>query len=89
MLPRRLFQGRLDFAVYRLQFKFSKIMANKLVGYFKDSFSELGKVTWPTKDQAVLLTVIVIAFCVVFAGFLGLLDFVFGIGLEELLKLAG
>ncbi len=63
-------------------------MANKLVQYFKDSFSELGKVTWPTKNQAVLLTVVVIAFCVVFAGFLGAIDYVFGLGLKELLNLA-
>ncbi|OIP81210.1 preprotein translocase subunit SecE [Candidatus Peregrinibacteria bacterium CG22_combo_CG10-13_8_21_14_all_44_10] len=64
-------------------------MSNKLVQYFKDSFSELGKVTWPTKNQAVLLTVVVIIFCAVFAALLGALDLVFGIGLEELLKLAG
>lgn len=64
-------------------------MSNKLVQYFKDSFSELGKVTWPTKNQAVLLTVVVIIFCAVFAALLGALDLVFGIGLKELLKLAG
>jgi len=63
-------------------------MANKITQYVKDSFGELGRVTWPTKNQAVLLTVIVIVFCAVAAAFMGALDLVFGIGAEELLKLA-
>jgi len=63
-------------------------MTSKITQYFKDCFGELGKITWPTKNQAVLLTVIVVAFCAVFAAVMGALDLVFGIGAEELLRLA-
>lgn len=62
---------------------------SKIVKYFKDSFAEFSKVTWPTKNQAVILTIIVISVCAVLAIFLAILDFGFGIGVEELLKLAG
>ncbi len=48
---------------------------NPVVAYFSGAFEEFGKVTWPTKEQAALLTGIVIAVSVVSAAFLGLYDF--------------
>lgn len=63
-------------------------MIKKTTQYFKDCFGEMSKVTWPTKNQAVILTVIVLIFCVIFSLFLGVLDYVFGFGFEELIKLA-
>ena len=53
---------------------------NTIKDYFKTSLEELTKVTWPTKNQAVKLTIIVIIFCVITAGLLGVIDF----GLNEL-----
>lgn len=61
---------------------------NKLIKYFKDSFEELRKVTWPTKNQAVILSLVVIGVCLLIALFLGILDYVFGLGMKELLNLA-
>lgn len=58
-----------------------------LTGYIKSSLEELGKVTWPTKNQAVQLTGIVFVFCLITALFLGALDFIFNELYSYLLKL--
>lgn len=50
---------------------------NALVNYFRESFEELGKVTWPTKNQAVRLTGIVLVFCLVAAIVIGVFDYGF------------
>jgi preprotein translocase subunit SecE len=59
---------------------------NALVKYFRDSFRELSKVTWPTKNQAIKITGIVLGFTLVFAAFLGLVDFIFRTGYLSLLN---
>ncbi len=58
-------------------------MLGKLVNYFKESKAELTKVTWPTKDQAIKSTILVIVISITTAIFLGGIDF----GLSELLSL--
>ena len=50
---------------------------NRLVTYFKETRAELGKVTWPTRQEAVNLTAIVLGVTVFMAALLGLLDFIF------------
>jgi preprotein translocase subunit SecE len=45
--------------------------------YLKDTRGELRKTSWPTREQATNLTLIVLAVTVVMAAFLGALDFVF------------
>ncbi|KKP36984.1 preprotein translocase subunit SecE [Candidatus Peregrinibacteria bacterium RIFOXYC2_FULL_33_13] len=57
---------------------------NVLVEYFKGSVSELRKVSWPTKNQAIKLTAIVLGFSLIFSFFLAGVDF----GLSEAYKLA-
>ena len=59
---------------------------NVLTKYVRESFHELQKVTWPTKNQAIKITAIVLVFTFIFAGLLGLADFVFGLGYHSLLK---
>lgn len=44
-------------------------------GYVQESFQELRKVTWPTKQQAVRLTALVLGFCFVATIILGIIDF--------------
>ncbi|MFH1284128.1 MAG: preprotein translocase subunit SecE [Candidatus Peregrinibacteria bacterium] len=56
--------------------------------YLKNSFEELTKVTWPTKNQAVRLTIIVLIFCVATALFLGAMDYIFNRGYNYLLSIA-
>ena len=60
---------------------------NLVTNYVKSSFVELSKVTWPTKNQAIKLTMIVLGFCLVVAIVLGTVDYLFNQGLTQLLKL--
>jgi preprotein translocase subunit SecE len=50
---------------------------SKLTEYLKETKGELKHVSWPTKNQAVLFTVIVVVFSLVTAAFLGAFDYVF------------
>jgi preprotein translocase subunit SecE len=50
---------------------------NAITRYIKESFQELEKVTWPTKNQAVKLTAIVFVFVLLVAVFLTFVDFAF------------
>ena len=60
----------------------------RLFNYFKDSRAELARVTWPTRRQAVRLTLVVIAFSVVLALFIGGIDYLFSRGLQLLIRKA-
>jgi preprotein translocase subunit SecE len=60
---------------------------NSIKNYIKGSFEELTKVTWPTKNQAVRLTIIVLIFCIVIALFLGMLDYLFNLAYNYLLDI--
>lgn len=60
---------------------------NVFTKYVRDSFQELTKVTWPTKNQAIKITAIVLGFTLVFAAFLGVLDYIFGTGYLLLINL--
>ena len=46
-------------------------------GFFGDVFSELRKVTWPTRQEASRLTLLVIALAAVMGVFLGAFDWLF------------
>ena len=50
---------------------------NALVRYFKETRAEIRKVTWPTREEATNLTLIVLGVTVVMAMFLGAVDYVF------------
>lgn len=49
----------------------------KLTEYIKDTQAEMKHVIWPTREQTVRFTLLVIIVCVVIAALLGLSDFVF------------
>ena len=59
----------------------------RLKKYFRDTNSEVKKVAWPTKQQTINNTGVVIACIVVVGAFIGVLDAVFTFGLQALLKL--
>ena len=50
--------------------------------YLKETKGELKHVNWPSKNQAVLFTVIVVVFSIVVAFFLGAFDFLFMMGVK-------
>ena len=51
--------------------------ANPVIRYFQETSDELRKVTWPTRKQALRLTIIVLATMLAFMIFLGLFDLLF------------
>lgn len=57
---------------------------NAVARYLKEVRSEMSKVIWPTREQTVNLTVIVLVVMVAMSIFLGVLDYAFG-GLIQLL----
>jgi preprotein translocase subunit SecE len=50
---------------------------NPVIRYFQETRAELRKVTWPTRDEARNLTMIIVAVTVAMAIFLGLFDSIF------------
>ncbi len=50
---------------------------NAIVRYFKETRAELKKVTWPTREEALNLTLIVVGFTIFMAAVLGLIDYIF------------
>lgn len=50
---------------------------NRIVRYLKETRAELRKVTWPTRQEALNLTGIVLAVTLFMAALLGFLDFLF------------
>lgn len=58
---------------------------DKLIQYFKDSYAEMKKVTWPTKKQTINYSTLVIALSVGMAVFFSVLDYVFNLGLTKLI----
>lgn len=61
---------------------------NAFIKYVTDSFQELRKVTWPTRNQALRLTVLVLGFCLFMALVIGVFDGLFNAGYKYLLTLS-
>ncbi len=49
----------------------------RITGYFRETRAELRKVSWPTREEATNLTLIVLGVTAAMAIFLGAIDFVF------------
>ena len=50
---------------------------NAVVRYFKETRAELRKVSWPSREEAINLTIIVMTVTIAMAAFLGVVDFLF------------
>ncbi len=61
-------------------------IAAKLKNYFVGSFNEMKKVIWPDKKQIKIYTILVIAMSLGVALFFGILDYIFNLGLGQLIK---
>ncbi len=48
----------------------------KIILFFQESFAELKKVTWPSREDATSSTKVVLVSTIIIALFLGLVDFV-------------
>ncbi len=57
---------------------------NRLVRYFRETYYELKRVSWPTRSEGLNLTVIVVAVTTFMSIVLGLIDYVFSLGFSFL-----
>ena len=48
----------------------------RIILFFQESFAELRKVTWPSRDEAVASTKVVLVSTLLIAAMLGLVDFI-------------
>lgn len=61
-------------------------MLNKIKTYILNIFNEMKKVSWPTRNELVNSTIVVIIISVIVAAIVGLLDFIFTTGLTAILR---
>jgi len=57
----------------------------KILDYIKETKAEMKHVNWPTRKQAVVFTVIVVAVSIGVSLFLGFFDFIFSLALKQIL----
>ena len=60
-------------------------MLHKIKIFFREVITESRKVDWPTRQDTLRYTVIVVAISLIIAIFLGLLDFIFFKALSKLI----
>ena len=58
---------------------------NKIITFLREVRVELAKVSWPTRSQTVVYTLVVIGISLFMAAFLGLLDFGFKFIIDKVL----
>jgi preprotein translocase subunit SecE len=59
---------------------------NKIIQFFKDSYAELRKVVWPSREDVVASVKVVVVSTVVMALVLGLIDFLLVAGIDFIFK---
>jgi preprotein translocase subunit SecE len=60
-------------------------LATKLKNYLSESYQEIKKVTWPTKQETTNYTLLVVGISLGVALFLGIVDYILASGLEKYL----
>jgi len=48
---------------------------NRVVHYFRETRAELRKVVWPTREEAINLTLVVVVTIVAMSAFFGVIDY--------------
>jgi preprotein translocase subunit SecE len=56
-----------------------------LIQYIKETQTELKHVSWPTRNQAIAFTVVVVLISVITSFFLGFFDYLLKTGLQNFL----
>ncbi|MBE0410468.1 MAG: preprotein translocase subunit SecE [Anaerolineales bacterium] len=57
--------------------KVARKQPNAIQRYFRETIGELRKVSWPTRQEATNLTIVVLIVVVIMSTILGSLDFIF------------
>jgi len=60
-------------------------LIDSIKNYFLGSYAEMKKVTWPTKNQTVNYSLLVIGLSIGMAVFFAALDYIFNLGIERLI----
>lgn len=55
----------------------------RLLDYIKETRGELVHVTWPTRKQAIVFTIVVVVLSLLTAFFLGFFDYLFSLILQK------
>ncbi|MCX6733610.1 MAG: preprotein translocase subunit SecE [Candidatus Peregrinibacteria bacterium] len=61
--------------------------SNAFITYLRESYEEFKRVTWPTRNQAIRLSGIVLSFVLASAVIIAVLDYGFNMGYQYLLNL--
>ncbi len=72
-----LFKRRGESCVAKASPKSRQKKENAIVKYLKETRAELRKVSWPSREEAINLTAIVVAVTTAMAVFLGVVDYLF------------
>ena len=56
----------------------------KIIAFFQDSYAELRKVVWPSRDEVGSSTKVVLVSVALFAAILGIVDFLLVRGIDYL-----
>ncbi|HHV80148.1 MAG TPA: preprotein translocase subunit SecE [bacterium] len=59
-----------------MQLSLFKRIWQKIKQFFREVRSELRKVTWPSRDEVKVLTIIVVLFVAIFTAFIGVVDLI-------------
>lgn len=62
-------------------------MANKVTPFASDIIGELKKVSWPTREETMRLTAIVVFISLIIAIYIGIIDTLLALGLDYLTKM--
>lgn len=61
-------------------------MIEKIKNYFLGSYAEMKKVTWPTKNQTINYSLVVIGLSLGVAFFFGIMDYILNYGINFLIN---
>lgn len=58
---------------------------SKLSNYIGETKEEMKHVSWPTKKQTFMFTILVVFISIAVAAYLGFFDYIFSLGLKNLI----
>lgn len=58
---------------------------NKITQFLREAYSEMKKVSWPSREQTIQYTTLVIVISITVAVFLGILDYMFGSFIKDVI----
>ena len=56
-----------------------------MIQFLREAYSEMKKVSWPSREQTIQYTTLVIAISISVAIFLGILDYMFGSFIKDVI----